>query len=173
MQISVKADLVAAARKLRGLIGEKREGEQVHMDAREAARLRDLLHRAVQAFESCEATEATLSRRVGQLESSNGNLMLDRDRWQQRAAEADGTARQLLIDALGIDAPEVDRRMREQAEYDARSWSHMDAERVAYDQFRTTVVQIMHEAGDGPISPERWGEVRKAVARANKRALGR
>jgi len=171
---SVRADLVEAARELRELVDAQGGYTWVQMDVSKAKRLRDLLHRADKAFESADAEADRQSRRIGTLESSNGALMVDRDRANSRAAEQVAAARELLVKHLGLDSPELDMRMREQAEYDRRTLALLDRENRAYDEFRTTIVSLMFELREVDVlDGERLAKVRSIVDRANKRALGR
>jgi hypothetical protein len=170
---SVRADLVQAARELREIV-DADTFPQVTMDKQKVRRLRDLLHRAERAFETADAEADRQQRRIGTLESANGSLMVDRDRTASRAAEQVAAARDLVVKHLGIDHPEVDQRMREQAEYAARTLQLLDRDREAYDLFRTTIVCLMGEvSGIEQPTPEQWRAVKDIVAKANKKALGR
>jgi hypothetical protein len=169
-----ESDLIKVARELREKIGTKQQGESVVLDAFEARRLRDLLHAAAGTIASMAEWARKRDARIGRLESSNGHLMVEADRTRSQAAVEKAAARELLIQHVGLDAPEVDRQMREQAEYSRRTFELLDRERTAYDQFRTSVVCVMHEL-DGVVLPsaEQWAALRKVVARENKKALGR
>lgn len=170
---SVRADAVQAARELRELI-DADNYPQLTISKDKVKRLRDLLHRIDRDFETADGEIDRQSRRIGTLESSNGALMVDRDRVNSRAAEQVAAARELLVKHLGLDSTELDQRMREQAEYDRRTLALLDRERTAYDQFRTTVVQAMFEVREFDVlDGNALAQLRKLVDRANKRALGR
>jgi hypothetical protein len=171
--ISVRADLVDAARELRELI-DADTYPQTSVDKRRLGRVRDLLHRAEKTIEQAEGSMDTQARRIGQLESSNGSLMVDRDRTSRRAATEIAAARELVVRHLGIDSPELDMRLREQAEFDRRTLALFDTERTRYDEFRTTVISLMHEIeGRETLDGEQLAKVRSIITKANKRAMGR
>lgn len=168
-----ESDLIQAARELRELI-EADTYPQTSVDKGRLARLRDLLHSAAGVIKSMAEQAREREARIGRLESSNGSLMVDRDRTNSRAATEVAAARELVVKHLGIDGDELDKRLREQAEYDRRTLAHLDAERTALDTFRTTVVQAMFEVGNCiTLDAEQLAALRKVIDRANKRALGR
>jgi hypothetical protein len=167
-----ESDLIEAARGLRELI-DADTFPQVTIEKRRAGRLRDLLHQAANTIASM--TEVTRQRdgRISRLESANGALMVDRDDTRTRAAIDVAAARDLVVRHLGIDSPELDKRLREQAEYSRRVLTLVDSERTAYDQFRMTVVGLMQEIGDREsLDGEQLAKVRGVISRANKRAMG-
>jgi|1185.fasta_scaffold00446_10 hypothetical protein len=168
-----ESDLIEAARELRELV-DADAYPQLTLDKQRVRRLRDLLHTAAGVVASMAERAREREGRISRLESSNGHLMVEADRARSKAAEGQAAARELLIQHVGLDAPEVDRQMREQAEYSRRTFEVLDRERTAYDQFRVSVVMAMHELRDvEQLSAEQWAALRKIVARQNKRALGR
>lgn len=169
-----ESDLVRAARELRERIGDKQAGESVALDARDAQALRDLLHAAAKVIAGMADRAKEREARISRLESSTGHLMVDRDRTQQQAAIEVAAARELVVKHLGIESPELDMRLREQAEFDQRSLTLLDRERMAYDEFRATVVTLMHEIGDREsLDAETLTKLKSLIDRANKRAMGR
>lgn len=171
-----RADLILAAHHLREKIDADggANAVTVHLPARQARGLRDLANMTAVALDSADDEIRKRDERIRRLESSNGHLMVDRDRTQSRAAGEIAAARELVVKHLGIESPELDMRLREQAEFDRRTLAVLDRDRVAYDTFRVTIISLMHELSRlDVLDGKRLTEVRKIVERANKKALGR
>lgn len=167
-----ESDLIEAARELIELI-DADTYPQMSLDKARVKRLRDLLHSAAKTVAGMADKAREREGRISRLESANGHLMVDRDRANSKAAEQVAAARELLVRHLGIDSPELDMRMREQVEHNRRSWALLDSERSRYDEFRTTMISLMHElVGRKSLDSEQLAQVRKIVDRANKKTLG-
>lgn len=157
----------------------------ITVSAPEYARLADQLAEARRMIEQGAEREAKLERRVSDLSSSNGALMVDRDRGINAASLKAEGAWQVAEDALaalrdaGIE-PGADLATLVE---DANRWRHqheqfLAAERDRLEAFRCTMVGLIHQcraqsqAGKG-LTPELVGKLGRSIDRANNKACGR
>lgn len=142
-------------------------------------RMWDLLTSTSRRVGQLEATADKQQRRIGQLESSNGALMVDRDRGiraaTERAAAAEHLAAEMAAKAgveLADDA--IARRVADDNEQTYR----LENEIQRAGDLRQTVVgfafQLEEKAKKGQgLTPDELMRVARALKRANGKAMGR
>lgn len=161
--------------------------DYIHLSvpAPEYARLADQLAEATRVIHSVAEREAKLERRASDLSSSNGALMVDRDRGIREAGRRADGARKVAHDsvealrAAGIEpGADLDTLIEDAARYDDMVFTLLDRERIRLDEFRCTMVGLIQQcqdhasAGKG-LTPEQVGKLGRAIHRANNKACGR
>lgn len=157
----------------------------ISMSVPEYARLRDQLAEARRTIEQDAEREANLERRISELSSSNGALMVDRDRGIREAGQRADGARLVAADLysallerghfLGVD---LDTLIEDGARYYYATLAHYERESERLDAFRCSMVgliqQCQTQAANGKgLTPEQVGKLGRAIHRANNKALGR
>lgn len=158
---------------------------QISVPAPEYVRLADQLVDARRVIEQDAEREAKLRDRISRLESSNGALMVDRQRGIDAAHLVAEGARQVAKDSLatlrehGIE-PGADLATLIE---DANRWRHQHEkfladERDRLEAFRCSIVgliqQCQTQAANGKgLTPGQVSKLGQAIERANNKAYGR
>jgi small-conductance mechanosensitive channel len=170
----IAEQLTEAVQAMRARLDGKNEYEQIWLDQPEAGRLRETMNQGARTVQSLREQLAKAQRRIRQLESSNGALIVDRDRAQRAAGQQVGAMRELLVKHLGLDSDELDEQIREQAECGRHVWSIMDGECRRYDEFRCAMVSLAFELERAQgLTADQVAKLVKLINKANKKALNR
>lgn len=149
------------------------------------ARIADQLTEAVRTIEQGAERERKLQDRVTRLESSNGALMVDRDRGIRAAGERADGARLVALDMVnalrehGIDpGADIETLITDAARHYYDTMGHYERENQRLDAFRCSVVGLIqqcqtHAANGKGLTPELVGKLGRQIDRANNKALGR
>jgi len=150
---------------------------QTRIDLRELNRIRNALTSAACTLSQQETRAADREGRISRLESSNGALMVDRDRGiaeaGQRATYAWEVAEAALA-AAGLDTGELADLVAEHTRYGHYVDSLIDGERERLEAFRITLCGVFQalDGRDG-LTAAQVGTLRRAIGRANNNACGR
>ncbi len=157
----------------------------VSVPAPDLARAADQLAEARRTIEQGIEREQKLRDRISRLESSNGHLMVDRDRGIRAAGERADGARLVALDMVnalrehGIDpGADIETLITDAARHYYDTMGHYERENQRLDAFRCAMVgliqQCQTQAANGKgLTPELVGKLGRQINRANNKALGR
>lgn len=150
---------------------------ETRLSVRELNKIRDALSGAARVLGQQREGTDKLERRVNDLASGNGALMVDRDRGiaeaGQRATYAWEVAEAALA-AAGIDTGELADLVAEHTRYGHHVDALIGAERERLEAFRIAMCGVLHalDGRDG-LTAAQVGMLRRAIDRANSKACGR
>jgi hypothetical protein len=151
------------------------------LTVRKLNRVRDALHTAARTLDQQQECITKLERRVNDLESSNGALMVDRTRGIDEAgtrAEYAWEVAERALEAAGIDSGELADLVAEHTRYDRQIGRLMGEQRERLEAFRIAMIGVLRALEDDTVrtdglTPIQVGKVRRAIERANSKACGR